>query len=376
MVSKLEHPILQFGTGRFLQAHVDLFVAEALRQGQGLGRITVVQSTGSPQSSARAAVLAHGYRVELRGMQQGQPLESTVHVDSVQCVWHADRDWTLLREAMVQSVQVIVSNTADNGYVLDASDQASLLDAPEVTPRSYPAKLLVLLHHRWLHWPIAPLTIYPCELISRNGDTLRNIVSALAEQWNLSSDFVRYLQMHVVWVNSLVDRIVSSPLEPAGAVAEPYALWALERQPRMVLPCTHPAMVVTDQLSNFEQRKLWLLNLGHTFLVERWQTLGDAPDMTVEQAMHTPALRTALELVWADEVLPVLDAEGSGAEARSYLVELRNRLLNPFLQHRLSDIAKNHTEKKLRRLAPVVKRAEELQLGIAQVQLRNALAGD
>lgn len=373
MASAVAHPILQFGTGRFLQAHVDLFVAEAFRQGQALGRITVVQSTGNPQSSARAAVLARGYRVELRGMQQGQPLQTTVHVDSVQTVWHADRDWALLREAMAQSVQVIISNTADNGYMLDVSDQATLLDVPEQTPRSYPAKLLVLLHHRWQQQPDAPLTIYPCELISRNGDTLRSIVSALAVQWAMPSAFIHYLQTHVVWINSLVDRIVSSPLEPAGAVAEPYALWALERRPGMVLPCTHPAMVVTDQLATFEQRKLWLLNLGHTFLVERWQALGGPPDMTVEQAMHTPALRTPLEVVWADEVLPVLDAEGSGLEARSYLEELRDRLLNPYLQHRLSDIAKNHEEKKQRRMAPVVKRAEELQLPIAQAQLRKAL---
>ncbi|APW43780.1 D-mannonate oxidoreductase [Rhodoferax saidenbachensis] len=370
----MNHPILQFGTGRFLQAHVDLFVAEALRQGRALGRITVVQSTGSAQSSARAAVLAQGYRVEVRGMQQGQPLEASVSVDSIQAVWHADRDWALLREAVAHSVQVIVSNTADAGYVLDASDQATLLRQPAQTPRSYPAKLLVLLHQRWQQRPQAPLTLYPCELVSRNGDTLRAIVSTLALEWDAAPAFLHYLQSHCVWVNSLVDRIVSSPLEPAGAVAEPYALWALERQPRMVLPCTHPAIVVTDQLADYEQRKLWLLNLGHTVLAEHWQYLGSPADMTVVQAMQTPVLRTPLEAVWADEVLPVFDAEGTGDAARHYLDELRDRLLNPFLEHRLADIAKNHGEKKQRRLAPVVQRAEALQLSIAQAQLRNALS--
>ena len=76
-------PILQFGTGRFLQAHADLFVSQALAQGQALGGITVVQSTDSPQSSARAAALAHGYRVELRGMQRGRRIEETVQVNAV-----------------------------------------------------------------------------------------------------------------------------------------------------------------------------------------------------------------------------------------------------------------------------------------------------
>lgn len=371
----MSNPILQFGTGRFLQAHVDLFVSQALAQGQALGGITVVQSTGSPQSSARAAALAQGYRVELRGMQRGQRVEENVPVDAVRAVWHADRDWARLRDAVASTVQVIVSNTADAGYVLDDSDTAALLRSPTTTPRSYPAKLVALLHHRWQQQPEAPLTLYPCELVSRNGDTLRNLVTTLAQSWDVAPAFLRYVREHCVWVNSLVDRIVSSPLEPAGAVAEPYALWAIERQPRMVLPCSHPAMVLTDALAAFEQRKLWLLNLGHTVLAQRWQLLGSAADMTVLQAMHTPALRTPLEAVWADEVLPVFDAEGTGPEARAYLEEVRDRLLNPFLAHRLADIAKDHTQKKLRRLAPVVERATALQLPIPQTQLRNALVG-
>jgi tagaturonate reductase len=166
-------PILQFGTGRFLQAHADLFVSQALAQGQALGGITVVQSTDSPQSSARAAALAHGYRVELRGMQQGRRIEETVQVNAVRAVWHARRDWTQLRDAMANSVQVVISNTADTGYALDDSDTAALLHSPTTAPRSYPAKLVALLHHRWQRQPEAPLTLYPCELVSRNGDTLR-----------------------------------------------------------------------------------------------------------------------------------------------------------------------------------------------------------
>ena len=49
----METPILQFGTSRFLQAHVDLFVSEALQRGEALGKITVVQTTSSPESRKR-----------------------------------------------------------------------------------------------------------------------------------------------------------------------------------------------------------------------------------------------------------------------------------------------------------------------------------
>ena len=68
------NPILQFGTGRFLQAHVGLFVSEALARGDALGGITVVQTTGSPASTARTAAMAagEGYEVRIRGLVDGR----------------------------------------------------------------------------------------------------------------------------------------------------------------------------------------------------------------------------------------------------------------------------------------------------------------
>ena len=62
------------------------------------------------------------------------------------------------------------------------------------------------------------------------------------------------------------------------------------------------------------------------------------------------------------------------APARDYLVALRERLLNPYLAHRLSDIAQNHAQKKQRRFGPVIAAAEAAGLRIAQGRLRRALA--
>ena len=61
----MSFPILQFGTSRFLQAHVDLFVSEALARGEAGGKIAVVQTTASPDSRRRLAFFGEGrpYRV-------------------------------------------------------------------------------------------------------------------------------------------------------------------------------------------------------------------------------------------------------------------------------------------------------------------------
>jgi len=275
---------------------------------------------------------------------------------------------------MAGEVRVIVSNTADRGYELAPEDGPELLADGHQVPRSFPAKLLVLLHHRWLTQPRAELSLYPCELIERNGDVLRGLVCAMATQWGLDTAFVGWLRTHCVWANSLVDRIVSEALHPVGAVAEPYALWAIQRQTGLLLPCVHEAIVVTDELAHHERLKLFLLNAGHTFLADRWRTGGRAEGETVAQAMKDPLLRAELEALWTDEVLPVFEALGKRAAAEAYLHDLRERLLNPFLKHRIADIAQNHAQKKLRRLEPIISLAEQLHCVHAQPRLRAALA--
>jgi tagaturonate reductase len=202
----------------------------------------------------------------------------------------------------------------------------------------------------------------------------------LALQWHMPSEFIRYLTEHCVWANSLVDRIVSEPIRPVGAIAEPYALWAIERQPRLQVPCVHPSIVLTENLHHFERRKLFLLNLGHTFLAERWLRDARGADETVCGAMNDPVLRAELEVVWQQEVLPVFEASGQRDDALAYVAQLRERLLNPFLAHRLADIAQNHAQKKQRRIAPLLALAASLTQAngtrIEQPRLTAIMAGE
>lgn len=374
----LTQPILQFGTSRFLQAHVDLFVSDALERGDAdaIGGITVVQTTDNPDSAARIAALSSGtgYPVKIRGIQNGQVIDTTLHCSAIREAASVAHDWARIRDAFCGPVRVVVSNTADRGYVLDERDDASLVDEPDRVPHSFPAKLLVSLYARWHRLPDAPLSIFPCELIEKNGDTLRDVVRDLARRWNMPEAFIAYLGAHCVWVNSLVDRIVPEPLHPAGAIAEPYALWAVERQPRMIMPCSHPAIVLTDDAEHYERLKLFLLNLGHTYLAERWLLDRRAPDETVLDAMNDPALRDELEALWRDEVLPVFDALGKHDAAVAYLATLRERFMNPLLVHKLADIARNHEPKKQRRFGPVVALAKSLGLSIEQRRLTAALS--
>ena len=372
----MSNPILQFGTSRFLQAHVDLFVAEAARRGpsNALGRITVVQSTSNAASRARIDALRASsvYPVRIRGRQGNSTIDVTVQCDAITEALNAADDWPALRARARHDVKVIVSNTGDTGYASFDEDIARNLQENSV-PRGFPAKLTVLLHDRFIAGA-EPVTLLPCELISRNGDTLRDLVIDIAKRWQADDAFIHYLQHDCIWVNSLVDRIVSEPIHPVGAIAEPYALWAIERQPGMVLPCEHEDIVLTDDLARYERLKLLLLNLGHTMLAELWLADRAAADINVRDAMSNETWRTTLESTWRDEVLPVFDALGEHDVARAYLVDVRDRFENPFLDHRLSDIARNHAEKKQRRFKQAVELAHQLGLNIEQRRLMAALS--
>ena len=88
-------PVVQFGTSRFLQAHVDLFIDEALARGRAAGPVTVVQSSGDPARAARLAALADpaGYPVRIRGRENGAEVDRQQMVRSVRRTLSTATDW-------------------------------------------------------------------------------------------------------------------------------------------------------------------------------------------------------------------------------------------------------------------------------------------
>lgn len=356
-----ENPILQFGTSRFLLAHADLFISEALMRGEALGKVTLVQTTGSAESARRVAALASGaaYPVRVRGLSDGKVVDEELQGQAIGKALFAGSDWPAVRRAAL-AARVIISNTGDKGFALDPLDTRDSIADRETAPRSFPAKIAVLLLERSEADPQQPISLFPCELIEKNGARLRELVIGLAREWGFPERFFAYLDMNCRFANSLVDRIVSEPIEPVGAVAEPYALWAIGEQEGLVLPCRHPAIVVTSDLQRYETLKLHILNLGHTFLADRWRKEGRPATETVREILADATVRSDLETVWRMEVLPVMEARGLGDEAVAYAAEVLDRFLNPFLVHRLSDIANNHLEKINRRIRPMVEAGRTL----------------
>jgi tagaturonate reductase len=348
-------PILQFGTSRFLQAHADLFVAEALKRGEALGRIAVVQTSGAADRAHRVEAFnrQRSFPVRIRGLRDGAVVDETVEVDSVVRGWSTAADWPAVAEHFATRAELAVTNTADRGFEPTGHDTSERV--PDV---SFPAKLTALLRER--HRAGArPISIIATELISDNAAVLRGLVLDLAARWGEPADFLAYVREGCVWSSSLVDRIVSEPIEPIGAVAEPYAIWAIEARPGLAVPCIHPDVVVTDDLDRYVRLKLHILNLGHTYLAEMWRSEGLPEDAIVLDMMNDQDRRGRLESLYEEEVLPIFAAIGLGDVAPSYRDLILERFANPFLKHYLREIAGNHAVKKERRVGRLLQLARE-----------------
>ncbi len=166
--------VLQFGAGRFLRAFADLFIHQANQQGQNIGRIVIVQSTGDDRAGGLNKQNGR-YHVVIRGLENGSVVDRVEVVDSVSRAVVASTQWDEVR-ALARSphLKLILSNTTEAGYALDSADLPT--DAP---PRSFPAKLVAVLRERFDAGQPG-LTIVPCELREHNATMLQGLVLQLA----------------------------------------------------------------------------------------------------------------------------------------------------------------------------------------------------
>lgn len=344
-----DETVLQFGGGNFLRGFVDAFVHDANATGQNVGRIVVVQSTRS--GIADTINRQQGvYHVVTRGLRNGRAVDEVSRIESLSRAFDAQSDWAQVIDiATSQSLNFIVSNTTEAGFALDPADT----DRSSV-PASFPAKLLAVLWARFQAGLRQPIQSLPCELLPKNGDRLRTLVLEQASRWGAPANVVAWLRDGCVWHNSLVDRIVSGkpaehPLLASDAlltVAEPFALWAIEKQPRARL-FEHPAIHWVDDTAPIELRKVRVLNGAHTALVCKALPMGIA---TVREAVNDPEVGAWLRRLLDEEILPTLETRTPGL--RAFADSALERFANPFVEHKLSAIALNHEAKLRTRLIP------------------------
>ncbi len=139
-------------------------------------------------------------------------------------------------------------------------------------------------------------------------------------------------------------------LDAAPVVTEPFTEWVLSGD----FPAGRPqweaagAQFVED-VAPFEQRKLWLLNGGHSMMAYLGSARGH---VTVDQAAADPVVRRVLEDWWDEAASHLTIPAADVVSARAALLD---RWANPHIRHRLAQIAMDGSQKLPVRIGAVMR---------------------
>jgi tagaturonate reductase len=367
-VARTARPItvLQFGGGNFLRGFVDWMIQVSNDAGVTDAGVAVIHATDHPDPAFELLRGQDGlFHVYLEGIKDGAPVREICRVECVQAVAGAHTEHDRYRELYLgEELRLIVSNTTEAGIVYVDGD-----DLSATPPVSFPAKITALLHDRYRHFGGAQdrgLAIVACELIEDNGSTLRDFVLRHAAAADLGADFITWVTEACSFYDTLVDRIVPGfPRDDIDRIqaelgfsdrlvvkGEYFHVWAIggDERIREVLPLDRAGLNVRfmDDIRPFRAQKVRVLNGAHTALSALGLELGFE---SVGEAFADAEVRAYLEGLVAEEVLPTIP--GDRDELRVFAAGILERFTNPYLHHRLGDIALNAVAKWRTRNLPV-----------------------
>ena len=360
---KLPVKIVQFGEGNFLRAFVE-YAFQKLNKEVGFNAgVAVVQpiEKGMIDALNKQEGL---YTLFLRGVKKGTEIQHIeLMTNIVKGINPYENFQDYLNLAKEKELKFIISNTTEAGIAYEETDALEMKP-----PSSFPAKLTVFLYERFKYFDgdqSKGLTIIPCELINYNSDTLKNIILKYCEDWKLGNEFKTWVSIHCNFHNTLVDRIV--PGYPKDEIdsynkqlnytdnlivtAEPFFLWVIEGdvtlKDQLPFHKTDLNVKIVKDMQPYRTRKVRILNGAHTSMVPFSILYGNT---TVKETVDNAFTgKFVIDTVFK-EINETLDMDR--VELDEFAEEVLDRFRNPFIKHKLSDIALNSISKFKVRVLP------------------------
>ncbi|TCP21277.1 tagaturonate reductase [Scopulibacillus darangshiensis] len=359
--------VLQIGEGHFLRGFFDWMIHECNKKGYFNGSIAVTQPR--PQGKTKIEKLKQQdglYTLLIRGLQNKKVVNEKETISVFSRIIDPYTEWgEFLALAKSPDLEFVVSNTTEAGL---SYQQMPLEEGVPMT--SFPGRLTIFLYQRYLHFngdSDKGLIMLPCELLEENGDKLKQYVVQHSKDWELSTAFINWLEQDNLFLNSLVDRIVTGyPVMEAekwtaesGYVdqllntTEPYYFWAIEADPSLdrLLPLNKAGLNVhwVEDLTPYQIRKVRILNGSHTIIAP----LGILYGLDhVGQVMADSEFKGFLQKTIEEDILPTLPYNRH--DMMQYAESVLERFINPFVQHQLADILLNSISKFKVRLLPTL----------------------
>lgn len=375
--------ILQFGEGNFLRGFFDYGLQNLKNKGIYNSKLTVVSPIDSDFIIEKLNNQNGKYTVSVAGINNGEEVKKLEEINVIDQSFNAYKDWdSVLMSALDPQLKLIISNTTEAGIAFNADD--SFDSVPNV---SFPAKLTKLLFERY-NANADGVIILPCELIEKNGETLRDCILNYSQIWDLGNGFNQYITDECLFYNTLVDRIVPGyPKDQADSICaqirwddqlivkvEPFAFFGIERVANKSANQTNKleslfnlskadlGVTYTDNLKAYRERKVHLLNAPHTAM----SMIGLQNNIeTVEQMVCNEPYKTIIHKLMFDEIIPMLDLPKD--QLNEFAKQVWDRFKNPYNRHELSSIALNEQSKYEVRVLPIIQRYQNQNLSVPEV---------
>ena len=361
--------IVHLGLGAFTRAHQAVYTADALAAGpdRAWGICGVTQRSASVVEQLRPQ---DGLYSVLTRSAAGSSLQV---VSAVQDVLFAqeetDRLLTLLAAPTTRLVTLTVT---EKGYRHDPATGRLRTGDPEVAadlagraPVTVVGQLARGLEARRAAGA-GPVSLLSCDNLPANGRVLHGLVLEFCVRLPDGDALAAWVEEHVAFPSSMVDRIVPATtdddraeaadllgLDDCGVVVtEPFRQWVVED----VFAAGRPdwgraGAVLTGDVAPYEAMKLRLLNGSHSTLAYLGALAGCE---TVADAVTEPGIGALVPRLMADDVVPTLQVP-AGFDVQAYCGQLQERFANPALRHRTVQIAMDGTQKLPQRLLGTVR---------------------
>lgn len=350
--------IVHLGLGNFHRAHQAVYTAAAARGATSEWGILGVASRSA------AVVDALVPQDLLYAVREVSPLGTSITVPGVHTgAIVAAQDPAAVVGAIGDEATRIVSITVtEHGYHIDpatgllaTASQAIAADLAGVPPRTTIGQIARGLERRALGHG-RPVTIQSCDNLEANGTQTRRLIFEFLEASGASSSTQQWVEEHVTFPNSVVDRIVPSTsdadraavLAAAGLVdespvpAEPFSMWVMEDQFAAGRPDWDRAgAMFSDEVAAYELVKLRLLNGTHSLIAYLGALDGRA---TIAESRNQDFIARAADAVLRQEYLPSITLP-AGFDADAYIASLVDRWSNSALGHRTQQVGSDGSVK-------------------------------
>ncbi len=357
---KVNIGIVHIGLGAFHRGHQAVYVEKNMNRHKG-GNWSI--SAANVRSNAELVNQLTAQRCQYHVAEYSDSENATLReVNAIgEAIFAGDDKSALFARLLSTDTKIVTLTVTEKGYCLTPADKTLNKNDPNIQhdisfpdqPKTAPGILVEALFRRRA-LGLAPFTILSCDNMPSNGALIRQAVCELAAY--RGTEFESWVSHHVAFPSSMVDRIVPAMTEhslarlqqelhctdPNAVMCEAFSQWVVEDNfPQGRPDWEHDGVQMVKDVHPFETMKLRLLNGSHSLLAY----LGLAANIqTVAEAVALPEFVTLIRRYMTSEAMPTLNMP-QGVNVVEYIETLIQRFSNDSLQHQLSQIATDGSQK-------------------------------